>query len=157
MQKAQLNRDKAARLRAEQATARGGVGAPLAGSSYAGTGYTTMGSTAPLGTTMGTAATTHMVAPPIVETHTRPTVIQQTSRPEKIVEVQPVVHREIDQPQVHVVEKHSYEQVRSAGPGVITNQPIVQETIHPRVIEGMFTQPLFVVSSSAELFALHRY
>jgi len=75
------------------------------------------------------------VAPTVVETHVHPTIIQQTSRPEKIVEVQPVVHREIDAPSVHVVERHSYEQVQSNNPGVITNQAIVQETIHPRVIE----------------------
>jgi len=75
------------------------------------------------------------VLPTVVETHMHPTIIQQTSRPEKIVEVQPVVHREIEAPQVHIIEKHSYESVASTGPSVITNQAIVQETIHPRVIE----------------------
>jgi len=115
--KAQKNRDKAARLRAELATGNRGTN--------------TMGTT-----TMGTMGTTHtVVAPAVVETLTRPTVIQQTTRPEKIVEVQPVVHREIDQPQVHVVERHSYESVPSTAPAVINRTPIVEETIRPRVIE----------------------
>jgi len=77
----------------------------------------------------------HNILPAVVETHVHPTIIQQTSRPEKIVEVQPVVHREIDAPSVHIVERHSYEQIPSTNPGVITNQAIVQETVHPRVIE----------------------
>jgi len=75
-----------------------------------------------------TAATT-------VESHTMPTVLQQTARPEKVTEVQPIIHREIDAPQVHLIEKHLYERVPSSGPGIITNQAIVQETIHPKIIE----------------------
>jgi hypothetical protein len=84
---------------------------------------------------VGQPATIHHVLPATVETHMHPTLVQQTTRPEKIVEVQPVVHREIDAPQVHVIERHSYEQVRSTGPSTITAQPIVEETIRPRVIE----------------------
>lgn len=86
-------------------------------------------------TGMNQPATIHHVLPATVETHMHPAIVQQTNRPEKILEVQPVVHREIDAPQVHVIEKHSYEQVRSTGPGVITNKPIIEETLHPRVIE----------------------
>jgi len=72
---------------------------------------------------------------PTVETHVHPTIVQQTSRPEKIVEVQPVVHREIDAPQVRVIEKHLYETVPSTGPGMITKQAIVEETVRPHIIE----------------------
>lgn len=75
------------------------------------------------------------VMPATVETHTHATVIEQTMRPEKIVEVQPVIHRQVDAPQVHVIEKHMYEQVRSTGPNVITNAAIVEETVRPRIIE----------------------
>jgi len=131
MQKAQLNREKASRLRAEQGTR----GAPLAATTAA---YPAGTTTYPAGTSTfpaGTAHTQTVVAPPVVETHTRPTVVQQTTRPEKIVEVQPVVHREIEQPQIHVVERHSYETVPSTGPSVLNRQPIVQETVRPRVIE----------------------
>jgi len=84
------------------------------------------------GFTQGAA---HQTMAPTVETHVHPTIIQQTSRPEKIVEVQPIVHREIDAPQVHVIEKHMYEQVPSTGPNVITNRAIIEETVKPRIIE----------------------
>jgi len=73
--------------------------------------------------------------PPVVETHVHPTVVQQTMRPEKITEVQPVIHRDVEAPQVHVIEKHMYEQVRSTGPNFVTNQPIIEETVRPRIIE----------------------
>jgi len=127
MVKAQKNREKAARLRGEIIQSQNAQalcsGAPLA---YGSTAYTTYA--AP-------GSTTIAVAPSSVETHVHPTIVQQTSVPQKIVEVQPVVHREVDQPQVHVIERHSYEKVASTGPSVITAQPIVQETIRPRVIE----------------------
>jgi len=148
MQKAEKNRQKAARLRAEQATRGNNLGAPLvagntgypAGANTFSTGgantFPAGGNTFSGANTMNTGlATQTVVAPPIVEQVTRPTVFQQTTRPEKIVEIQPVVHREIDQPQVHVVERHSYEAVPSTGPSVINRQPIVQETVRPRVIE----------------------
>jgi len=57
----------------------------------------------------------HTVAP-IVEQVVRPTIVEQTMRAEKITEVQPIIHREIDQTQVRVLEKHLYETVPSAGP-----------------------------------------
>jgi len=134
MTKAQKNRDKAARLRAEMATKNSG--SPMMGNTMGTMGSNTMGTTNMMGNTMGTMGTTHtVVAPPVVETLTRPTLIQQTTRPEKIVEVQPVVHREIDQPQVHVVERHTYESVPSTAPAVINRTPIVEETVRPRVIE----------------------
>jgi len=74
--------------------------------------------------------TSSVVDTPLVETHTRPAIIEHTSHPEKIVEVQPVV-REIVQPQVHVIEKHLHETV----PSVITKPTIVEETVKPRIIE----------------------
>jgi len=70
------------------------------------------------------------------ESHTLPTVVQETVRPEKVTQVQPVIHREIDAPEVHVIEKHLYERVPSAGlPGIVTKQPIIEEVVHPRIIE----------------------
>lgn len=81
------------------------------------------------------SASFHQVMPPTVETHMHPTIVQQTARPEKITEVQPIIHRDVDAPQVHVIEKHMYEQVRSTGPNLVTNQPIIEETVRPRIIE----------------------
>jgi len=75
-----------------------------------------------------------------VETHVHPTIIEQTVRTEKVTEIQPIIHREVDAPQVRVIEQHSYETVPSAGPGVITNQAVVETTVRPRVIEEI--QPI---------------
>jgi len=70
-----------------------------------------------------------------VETHVRPTILELQNRPERQVEIQPIIHREVDAPEVHVIEKHIYERVPSAGPSVINKPTIVQETINPRIIE----------------------
>jgi len=70
-------------------------------------------------------------------THYTPIVAEQTMRPEKIVEVQPVVHRQVDAPQVHVIEKHM---VPSTGSQVLTNMPIIEETVSPQIIEEI--QPI---------------
>jgi len=117
--KAQKNRDKAAKLRAEQAT------------SY---------NPAIARSTSGTALGQTTYNPPLVETHTRPVIVEQTVRPEKIVEVQPVVHREVDAPQVRVIEKHVYETAPPVGPSTVTRTPIVEEVVRPRVIEEI--QPI---------------
>jgi len=87
---------------------------------------------APVSTTPIMHSTT---AAPLLESHTRATVVEQTSRPERIVEVQPVIHREIDAPEVHVIEKHLYEKVPSTGPNLVTRQTIVEETVRPKIIE----------------------
>jgi tetratricopeptide (TPR) repeat protein len=80
-------------------------------------------------------ATIHHVLPAVVEAHMHAPIVEQTTRPERIVEVQPVIHREIEKPEVHVIEKHTYEQVRSAGPTMITKNAIVEETVRPTIIE----------------------
>jgi len=82
-----------------------------------------------------TMATNTIYNAATVETHIRPTIVEQTTRPERIVEVQPVIHRDIEAPQVRVIEKHVYETVPSTGPSTITRQAIVQETVKPRIIE----------------------
>lgn len=64
----------------------------------------------------------------------RPTIVEQTVRQEKVVDVQPVVHREVIAPEVHHVEKHSYEKVPTTGPSSITHQAVVEETVKPHII-----------------------
>jgi len=76
-----------------------------------------------------------VTAPVVVETHVRPVIVEETTRAEKIIQVQPVIHREVEAPHVKVIEKHIYETVPSAGPHTITNAAIVEETIKPKVIE----------------------
>jgi len=97
-------------------------------------------------------ATHSVMAPTIVETHVRPTVVEQTVRTEKVIEIQPVIHREVDAPHVKVIEKHMYETVPSAGSHTITNQAIVEETVRPRIIEEI--QPV-VHRNVAQTFVEH--
>jgi len=80
------------------------------------------------------------VAATVVNTHLLPSQVQQTTRTEKITEIQPVVHRSIEAPEVHVIEQHSYEKVAHMGPSLITRDAIVEETIHPTLIEEI--QPI---------------
>jgi len=62
-----------------------------------------------------------------------PVVVENTERVDRVTEVQPVVHRIIEQPQVHHVEQHTYETAPSAS-GTVQMQPIIQETVIPRQV-----------------------
>jgi len=127
--KAQKNREKVWRLQNPQ------YGPTYAAPAFYDTQNRFLGYNTGLQGQQGLHTAFHHVMPPTVETHMHPTIVQQTVRPEKITEVQPVIHRDVDAPQVHVIEKHMYEQVRSTGPNVVTNQPIIEETVRPRIIE----------------------
>lgn len=72
---------------------------------------------------------------PIIETVIMPVIVEETFRPEKIIEVQPVIHREIRAPEVHHIERHVYEKVEASGSHVVTNKPIIEETIKPVIVE----------------------
>jgi len=78
---------------------------------------------------------TGRVDKPVVETIVMPVIIEETFRPEKIVEVQPVIHREVRAPEIHHIERHIYEKVEAVGPHVVTNKPIIEEVIKPVIIE----------------------
>ena len=132
LEKAKKNSDKATRLRAQMGTP--GIPVTNAAALYAPPVSCTSDTTGP--SFLHLPATQSVVCPPLIETHTRPAVIEQTARPEKIVEVQPVVHREIDAPQVRVVEKHMYESVPSTGPALLTKPALIEETVKPTIIEG---------------------
>lgn len=69
------------------------------------------------------------------ETHVRPTIVEEVQRAERLVEVQPIIHREVEAPEVHVIEKHIYETVPSTGPSIINKPAIIEETVRPRIIE----------------------
>jgi hypothetical protein len=75
------------------------------------------------------------VEKPIIETIVKPVIVEETFRPEKIVEIQPVIHREIRAPEVHHIERHIYEKVEAQGPHVVTNKPIIEETIKPVIVQ----------------------
>jgi len=77
---------------------------------------------------------TSHVDPTVVEHVVKPTIVKESFHPEKIVEVQPVIHREIQAPEVHHIKKHVYEKVE-VEPTVFTNQPIIEEVIKPHIVE----------------------
>jgi len=62
-----------------------------------------------------------------------PTVVETVERVDVVNEIQPVVHRVIEQPTIHHVEQHVYEAAPSAS-GSVQLQPIIQETIVPKVV-----------------------
>jgi len=76
---------------------------------------------------------------PIVETIIRPTIVEETVRRDKVVEVQPIIHRQVDVSEVHHIERHVYEKVPNTGPSVITRQAVVEETIQPHITEELTT------------------
>lgn len=132
--KAQKNREKAWRLQNPQYN---NTAAPAFYQQNRFVGYNTPVASVPLAqaSTVHMQKTSHTMVAPVVETRVHETIVETTARPERIVEVQPVIHREIDAPQVRVIEKHMYETVPSTGPSVITNQAIIQETVRPKIIE----------------------
>ena len=67
-------------------------------------------------------------------------------RQERLVEVQPIIHREVEQPEVRVIEQHIYETVPSTGPSTITKPAIIQETVQPKIIEGSVSFPILYLS-----------
>lgn len=86
-------------------------------------------------TTVAQPATVGIVSNATVRTIVKPVIVEETFRPEKIIEVQPIVHREVQAPEVHHIERHIYEKVEATGPTIITNKPIIQEIIKPQIIE----------------------
>lgn len=100
--------------------------------------------------TVGTAAHVHIdgqlhehvhehINPPIVDTIVRDTIIEETVRRDKVVEIQPIIHRRVDVPEIHHVEKHVYERVAPVAPARIIKQPVVEETIQPHITEDITT------------------
>jgi len=79
------------------------------------------------------------INPPIVETVVGPTIIEETIRHDKVVEVQPIVHRHIEAPEVHHIQKHVYEKIPPTGPARILKQPVVEETVQPHITEEVRT------------------
>ena len=61
-------------------------------------------------------------------------IIQETVRQDRIVEVQPVVHREVDKNVVHHIEKHIQEPRAPSMGGVIERNPLVEQNVHTNVV-----------------------
>eukprot|EP01111_Echinosteliopsis_oligospora_P014372 TRINITY_DN53_c0_g1_i2.p1 TRINITY_DN53_c0_g1~~TRINITY_DN53_c0_g1_i2.p1 ORF type:complete len:382 (-),score=98.85 TRINITY_DN53_c0_g1_i2:48-1118(-) len=91
-----------------------------------------------------TGITTQMSAASLAgvphQTIVRPAIIEEIVRTDTLVQVQPIVHREIDQQRVHHVEQHITERAAPAMGGTVKLAPIVQETVRTNVIEEV--QPI---------------
>ena len=61
-------------------------------------------------------------------------IIQETVRQDRVLEVQPVVHREVDKNVVHHIEKHIQEPSAPSMGGVIERNPLVQQNVHTNVV-----------------------
>jgi len=90
--------------------------------------------------------------PALEETITRAPIIKKTYREQKVVEVQPIIHRTIEVPHVHHIEHHVYEIVSHTGPNVITKEPIIHETIEPHFVNEVET---IIHKEVAEPFIVH--
>jgi len=69
------------------------------------------------------------------QTIVKPAIVQETVRTDTLIEVQPILHREIDQQRIHHVEQHITERAAPAMGGTVKLTPIVQETVHTNVVE----------------------
>jgi len=76
---------------------------------------------------------------PIVETIVKPTIVEETIRHDKVVEIQPIVHRHVEAPEIHHIEQHVYEKLPPVGPSRIVKQPVIEETIQPHITEEVRT------------------
>jgi len=85
-------------------------------------------------TASAAVTSTTIVAPIIQETIFKPVIIEETVRTDKIVEIQPIITRHVEQPIVHRVESHVYQPAAPAPAGEVTKAPIVNEVIHPHIV-----------------------
>jgi len=61
-------------------------------------------------------------------------IVQETVRNDRITEVQPVLHREVDKNIVHHVEKHINEARAPNMGGVVEKNAIVEQQVHTNVV-----------------------
>jgi len=85
------------------------------------------------GLTQGTPTET-IVAQTVQETVVLPTIVQEVIRTDRVIEVQPVITRHVEQPHVHHVEKHVFQAAAPPVASNVVNAPIINETLHPHII-----------------------
>jgi len=69
------------------------------------------------------------------ETIEKPAIVEEKVRVDRVVEVQPVIHREVDQPIIHHVEKHIVEAPAPNMGGVFRAAPVVEEHVNRHVVD----------------------
>lgn len=62
--------------------------------------------------------------------------MEEKVRTDRVIEVQPVIHKEVEQPVVHHVEEHVIEPAAPNVGGTYRNAAIVDEHVHTRVVDG---------------------
>eukprot|EP00026_Physarum_polycephalum_P016559 Phypoly_transcript_17493.p1 GENE.Phypoly_transcript_17493~~Phypoly_transcript_17493.p1 ORF type:complete len:194 (+),score=27.63 Phypoly_transcript_17493:156-737(+) len=63
-----------------------------------------------------------------------PAVVEEHVRYDTITEVQPVIHRQVDQVHVHHIEKHIMHESAPSMGGVVERPPIIQDHINHRYV-----------------------
>ena len=88
------------------------------------------------------ATLTHVVDEGIVkrETIVKPAIVEEKVRIDSVVEVQPIIHREVDQPIVHHIEQHVVEPVAPFVGGTVKKEPIIEEHVNTRIVNEI--QPI---------------
>jgi len=71
---------------------------------------------------------------PIVHETVNAPIIQETVRNDTMIEVQPVIHREVDHNVVHHIEKHITEPAAPSMAGTYQKNALVTQTVHTNVI-----------------------
>lgn len=138
--KAQKNRGKVWRMQNPMLAQQSLATPQFYGTNNQFLGYNTPLQAAPLATTATTTSTINTAAAVGSSVVVGQQIVQQA--PVQLapivrerVEYQPIIIREIEVPEVHRVEQHIYESAPFQGDRVITNAPVVDAVVIPRVIE----------------------
>eukprot|EP01111_Echinosteliopsis_oligospora_P001547 TRINITY_DN122_c0_g1_i1.p1 TRINITY_DN122_c0_g1~~TRINITY_DN122_c0_g1_i1.p1 ORF type:complete len:186 (-),score=45.96 TRINITY_DN122_c0_g1_i1:211-768(-) len=67
-------------------------------------------------------------------------IVEETVRTDKVVEVQPVIHREVERPVINHIEKHINEGAAPSMSGTVQMAPVVETHTHTHVINEV--QPI---------------
>lgn len=62
-------------------------------------------------------------------------LVEETVRKDRLVQVQPVIHQEVEKEEIHHIVKHINEAPAPSVAGTVTLKPVVQEHVHTHVIE----------------------
>lgn len=77
-----------------------------------------------------------IVAPQqFAQTIVKPVIVQETIRTDRVLQIQPILHREVEQNVINHIEKHITEAPAAHMGGIVRMAPVIQETTQTRVIE----------------------
>lgn len=82
----------------------------------------------------------------------RPAKVDETVRTDTVVEVQPIIHRDVERTVINHIEQHIQEPEAPFVGGSYRNQPIIDEHVHAHAVEGIYLSFLLSFSYSPFLF-----